>query len=486
MSVFQLLFQRRANFSLSVISGLILSALLLLVSLTFLTTRWQAMVAQIDDQTASYEIRDNSRLLMRYLLDAQSNQRGYLLTSKTSYLGPYQIATTNVHEQMDRLKLLVAASPEQSRSMQEVASLADTTLTELAQTIALKRGAEPGRIPQVADSDQGQAQLDSIRTILKKFVDTETKNLSARRRTFEESTLTMTALIIGCFFAAVLTITFTLAMTFRQLKELGRVHLETEALNAQLEANVMERTAALEASLIETQSEKAAAEFERRRVEILMRELDHRVGNSLAMVSSLLGMQLSRTEDSMIRQSINAARMRVQTIGSSQRRLRLQDDFKTVAVADLFAAVIDDLVATFDGSKNITIQYDIAPLVFQARDATTCAILLGELVTNALKYGMDSVSGGTISVTCERLITGGILLKVEDNSAQVSSGERQASKANGLGTVILERLVQQYDGQTDRQRNKSGGTVVTVTLPKLDALPEASADSEALDQEDKL
>lgn len=67
-----------------------------------------------------------------------------------------------------------------------------------------------------------------------------------------------------------------------------------------------ERTAELE-------QERSIAERERKRVEVLLQDTNHRIGNSLATVSSLLGLQMRQTQDENARAALVAARDRVQT-----------------------------------------------------------------------------------------------------------------------------------------------------------------------------
>ena len=479
------LFCPKANRSLTVIVGLVLSTVLLLVAMVFWTVRWQSMIVQSGQPARSYEIRDNSRLLLRYLLDAETGQRRYLLTKDPSYLAPYRYAAAKVEDQLRVMKSLVAGSHEPIQTVKNVTNITQLKLEELAQTLTLEEQGDHQQSLELVESGKGKALMDSIRSLIVGLIDGETTRLIAKRKAFENSSFTMTVTIVGCFLAALMSIAFTLTIMFRQISELANNRSELEGMNSRLEAKVNERTAELAAALTETIQEKAGAEFERRRVEILMQELDHRVGNSLAMVSSLLGLQLSQTDDPMTRQAINAARMRVQTIGSSQRRLRLQDDFRSVAVSDLFSAVIDDLVATYGNAQNVQIDYQIAPLLLQARDATSCAILLGELVTNALKYGMDRTSIGRILVGCKPEAAGGISLRVEDSGQQHAIPDQVPVNPSGLGTVILERLAEQYGGEITRARNKLGGMVVIVCLPRMIATHDYGESDETKHKEDR-
>lgn len=466
----QVLHKRRGDISPLVIAGLVVSALLLLVAMIFWTVRWQEMMVESDKLTHAYEVRDSSRSVLQNLLDAETGQRGYMITRRVTYLEPYRDAAQNLSADLQKLHNLTINNGEQRKAVDRVRGLVTAKLNELAATVSLVSRGESSAALALVSSDKGKAQMDSIRAILSDIVAVETSSLDSRRHWFDNSYLTMTATIIGCFVAALTTIAFTFAAMVRQIEAIGRNHRDLKNFNEGLEGRVAERTSALEASLADAKAQRNAAEHERKRVEILMRELDHRVGNSLAMVSSLLGLQLSRTTDPMIRQGLDAARLRIQTIGSSQRRLRMQDDFQTVLAGELFSAVIDDIVSVVPHPERILIKYDIDPLLLQARDATTCAILLGELVTNALKYGIDPEAGGTVHVGFHRLKDDGLELSVADNGSGGPTETARTWQDGGLGRVIMERLAQQYCGTVEYRRNNGDGTVVNVKMPGLVAV----------------
>ena len=79
---------------------------------------------------------------------------------------------------------------------------------------------------------------------------------------------------------------------------------------------------------LEAEEARRHAERERERVEALLQDTNHRIGNSLATVSSLLGLQLTRTKSDEVRKALEAAQSRVQAIASGHRRLRLGPDLR--------------------------------------------------------------------------------------------------------------------------------------------------------------
>src|SRR5690606_7440274 len=88
---------------------------------------------------------------------------------------------------------------------------------------------------------------------------------------------------------------------------------------------------------------RPASRISRQRVEALLQDTNHRVGNSLATVSSLLALQVMRSRSDEVRDALEAARLRVHAIASAHRRLRLGDDLESASASEFLTAVIEDI-----------------------------------------------------------------------------------------------------------------------------------------------
>src|SRR5690606_13223749 len=194
------------------------------------------------------------------------------------------------------------------------------------------------------------------------------------------------------------------------------------ALNEELETRVRDRTRELEIAREMAEAEASRAEYERGRVELLLREVTHRVGNNLAMVSSLLRMQQARLDDDAARSALETARGRIQTISTAQRRLRLGNDLQSTRADGLLEAVVSDLADAALDSGSITIASDFDPMIVSSRDATTLAVVLGELVSNAIKHAFDGREEGTIRTSFTIGQNGIPVMSVEDDGVGFDDG----------------------------------------------------------------
>ena len=250
-----------------------------------------------------------------------------------------------------------------------------------------------------------------------------------------------------------------LGRTRQDINILSRNQSELRSQNETLEARVRERTQALEEATNH-------AERERQRVEALLQDTNHRVGNSLATVSSLLGLQLMRSKSGEVREALEAARGRVHAIASSHRRLRLGGDHETTDAQEFLTAVLDDLKGTTTDAGAIELVGEVEPIVINARDATTIGIVVGELVTNAYKHAFPDGRRGRIVVKLFRDGADVPTLAVTDDGQGLANGIEPGD--GGLGTVIIKHLAQQFGVVPVYECGATGCLTVTVPLPNLE------------------
>jgi two-component sensor histidine kinase len=196
--------------------------------------------------------------------------------------------------------------------------------------------------------------------------------------------------------------------------------------NLLLEDRVKERTAALEARS--------------RRIETLLQDMSHRVGNSLSLVTGFLDLQARASRTDEVKRALAAARQRVSSIASAQRRMRLAMDSDTVESESFFSALIDDLRQTVPDDR-IAIRASIARVSLASQDASAFGVILNELLANALKHAWSPTDAGAVTVAFTQSESENILSVVDDGR-----GHDREDGAAGLGRILVESLVQSIDG----------------------------------------
>src|SRR5262249_27248241 len=112
------------------------------------------------------------------LLEAETGQRGYLLTGELAYLEPYANALAEVRPKVDTLKRMVSDTPAQAARLEQVDSLAEAKLAELKQTVDLYQTIGPEAAVNVVNTHVGRGLMTRIHAILAEMEAEETAELT--------------------------------------------------------------------------------------------------------------------------------------------------------------------------------------------------------------------------------------------------------------------------------------------------------------------
>src|SRR6185437_13828218 len=98
--------------------------------------------------------------------DAETGQRGFVITGEERYLEPYRGALTRLPQISDKIKTLTVDNPRQQRHVEELKLLIGSKLEELNQAIQLRREKGLDAASQVILSDRGKKTMDDIRKLI--------------------------------------------------------------------------------------------------------------------------------------------------------------------------------------------------------------------------------------------------------------------------------------------------------------------------------
>lgn len=419
--------------------------------------------SQVVDISKNFELREQVSRVTRIAYNIEMSRRGYLLTLDDAYLELYQHSIVNIDQTLSDLALLTEGNPQQDARVKKIRALVERAHDDVRTTVNLAKAGKVQEAIEKVRGDEGRLLMDQLSDTVSQFIATEEQELAERNAHIHQMRYWLTATSIVALASAVM-LSFLL---FSRVQRAARVLFEGQsALLSEkelLEQRVSERTAELE-------KERGIAERERQRVEILLQDSNHRIGNSLATVSSLLGLQLRQTRSEEARSALSAARDRVQTVSTAHRRLRLGEDMESTRIDEFLETVIEDIRNAIGEDRKISFQTDFAPLDLKARDVTTVGIILGELITNAVKHAFKGRQEGQIAVSFRYDGETGIpALIVEDNGVGWLRGDAEnAKEQTGLGTLVVEQLCMQFGEKPVYEISESGsGTRVIVRLSSL-------------------
>ena len=177
-------------------------------------------------------------------------------------------------------------------------------------------------------------------------------------------------------------------------------------------------------------------------VQMLLKEVHHRVKNNLQIVNSFIGLEKNRTKDEVTLSILSKTQTRIGSMSSLHELIYEDNDFESVDlqhyVGKLFSFLRKSMASSDIGSEvlcNNKIELDLTR-------AVTLGLLINELFTNSLKYAFTNIDDPQIKLELSEE-NGYCVFLYSDNGIGVQEGVK-----SGLGSKLIKRLVQQLKGDT--------------------------------------
>ena len=178
------------------------------------------------------------------------------------------------------------------------------------------------------------------------------------------------------------------------------------------------------------------------RHQVLLKEVNHRVKNSLQVVASMLHLQANAVGDPELSDRLNEASSRISTVGRAYERLAYDTDHEKIGLVAYIREVLDDLKVAVEPCQLLLEAPEEIP--FAADRAILVALIINELVLNAAKHAYPDRSGKTISVRVVQSERTTVLVSVSDEGVGLPAGF-DPSKSKRLGTRLVTALSRQLD-----------------------------------------
>jgi two-component sensor histidine kinase/CHASE3 domain sensor protein len=363
-------------------------------------------------------------------LNAESGQRGYMLTGDKAYLEPYERAIGEFRISADTVGNLLEGelTPSQEAATAELQKWTGVKVVELSSTTELFAAGNVAGAMRLVRTDTGKTAMDNIRQNIALLIEEERALLGNARSETRRARL----LVLVCVIALSVLSLFGFALALRNLQRSQKL------------------------GVVEEQARQL--EEERERTDLLARELNHRVKNLFAIVQSIISSTARQETDARV--AATKIRERVYALSRAHSLTSSIDMQQQTTLAALINAVVASQVSDY-----CDLHTEGPEVTIMAQHVTSLGMILHELTTNAVKYGAGSCDGGHIQINWS--------IHPEDTGKELHINWKEicgpdmnlsAPGPDGFGTRMMTISLSQLRGQSLKEWTPEGLNL-RITLP---------------------
>jgi two-component sensor histidine kinase len=209
-----------------------------------------------------------------------------------------------------------------------------------------------------------------------------------------------------------------------------------------------------------------------RQKDVLLREMEHRVANSLQIIASILLLKARSVTSEETRQHLKDAHQRVLSVAEVQRHLHATTGADEIEVGSYLTKLCGSLAASMIGEgQTIVVNVLAESARINSPKAVSLGLIVTELVLNAIKHAFPAEKAGAHIVVTYETDKADWKLTVSDNGFGKAVGEVPNT---GLGTAIVEALVKQLEARLDITTGKTGTTIAVTRATFTSRMPKAA------------
>jgi len=435
-----------------------LAALAALAMFLISESSYQQATSTFDALGAQGLARTNIQVLWRSLTDAETGQRGYLLTGRPEYLKPYVDAQRRVADALDWLERYYHADGGTEALMKQVTTAAQKKLSELSLTMKLRDEGKEDAWRSLILSNIGQEQMDAVRSLSQRLLDRETAKVAVARESLAQTLLLnrigVTAMTALSLLALYMYLRQTTALVRQREEQANLVQVERD----QFEGEVLLRTQQLTELARHLQTVR---EDERHR---LARELHDELGALLtaakldvARLKSRLGVVTPEVAERLqhLSDGLNS--------GIALKR-RIIEDLRPSSLSNLgLVAALDILVREWGQRAEIKVDAEFEPVRLRPAGELTVYRLVQEALTNITKYAKATKVQVRVSS-----VDGRVSVSVRDNGIGFDTALPRSSAHGLLG---MRYRLETEGGRLAMRSAPGQGTLIQADLPESGDAP---------------